>query len=78
MNHPFVTDSWEVNHIRTRWLAIGLLLGMFGFALIAHALAEPEVIDPRMEKACQWPKRHGQAMMVAVIDGKILCWEMGR
>jgi hypothetical protein len=78
MNKPIVTDSWERYRFGRNLAALGFVLGFCAAMTIASAAREPEVIDPRMERACQWPKRHGQAMMVAVIDGKILCWEMGR
>jgi hypothetical protein len=78
MNKPVVTTEQERRSDRRFCLALGLIAGFSMCASIVVASAEPEVIDPRMERACQWPKRHGQAMMVAVIDGKILCWEMGR
>jgi hypothetical protein len=78
MNNPIVTNSRDLRHYAVAaWLA-GLVTGACLTGAITYASAEPEVIDPRMEKACQWPKRHGQAMMVVVLDGKIHCWEMGR
>jgi hypothetical protein len=78
MNKPIVTDSWERYRFGRNLAALGFVLGFLTAAGIVMSAQEPEVIDPRMEQACHWPKRHGQAMMVAVIDGKIHCWEMGR
>jgi hypothetical protein len=78
MNKHVVLTVEDLRNSRRFYAAFGLILGFLLCASVVVASAEPEVIDPRMEQACHWPKRHGQAMMVAVIDGKIHCWEMGR
>lgn len=61
---------------RLGWVLTGFLAGALLATATSLHVAKPEVVDPRMEKACTWPKREGEMTVAAVYKGEIVCWRM--
>lgn len=59
---------------RLAWLLVGVILG----AAVSYLNAKEIIVDPRMPTMCLWPRHNGEAMMVAIVDGKVRCWELNR
>lgn len=55
-----------------RRIVLGAMLGA-GLTFLATR-PTPIVIDPRMEKACRWPKLEGETTVGIVLNGKLICF----
>ena len=76
MQKPVVIVAPALRAYGYRRLAAGILIG----AALAYGLMQPAtaVVDTRMEKACgNWPRYEGEHLAVAVVNGKVICWQMG-
>lgn len=60
---------------RLGWVLTGFLAGALLATATAVHVGSPEVVDPRMEKACTWPRHEGEMTVVAVYKNEIVCWK---
>ena len=74
MAAPIVIDSIQLWRERLAVALIAFSVGLPCGLVIAGALAETLVIDPRMEAACKHPTREGEATVMLVIDGRMRCY----
>ncbi len=74
----FIFSEKEHARYSFRRTLIGFLLGALSGVLVAAAISDlalpEEIIDPRMERACVWPRLEGEMTVVTVHQGRILCW----
>ena len=61
-------------HARRLQSLIAVCLGAVLALLIQSQITKAEVIDPRMETACKFPRGDGEMTVITVIDGKLTCW----
>lgn len=57
-----------------RRFLVGLLFGIAAGVFAAHAAEDHEVVDPRLEKGCKWPKLEGEMTVTTVYKGELICW----
>ena len=67
--HDVVTKS-----ARRLQSGIAVLLGAVLSFLIYSQFANSEIIDPKMESACKFPRNEGEMTVITVMNGKLVCW----
>lgn len=68
-DYQFVTKS-----ARRLQSGIAVLLGAVLSFLIYSQFANSEVVDPKMESACKFPRNEGEMTVITVMNGKLVCW----